>query len=66
MLNHNGELLLGAVKPTRGRGEEKGEEREGKGEQTETKVQRGDIDGKVKGVGRGAQGKRREEVRSQV
>lgn len=38
----------------------------GKGEQTETKVQRGDIDGKVKGVGRGAQGKRREEVRSQV
>lgn len=66
MLSHNRELLLGAVKSTRGRGEEKGEEKGGKGEQRETKVQRGDVDGEVKGVGRAAQGKRREEVRSQV
>lgn len=53
-LNHNGPLLLGAVKTTGGRGGEAwGEEREGKGGERESKVQRGDVDGKVKGGGRG-------------
>lgn len=67
-LNHNGLLLLGAVKNTGGRGGEEGERggKGGRGWKRESKVQRGDVDGKVKGGGRGGQTKRGEEVRSQV
>lgn len=62
-LNHNGPLLVGAVKTPGGREREGG----GKGRKGgESKVQRGDVDGKVKGGGRRGEAKRREEVRSQV
>lgn len=59
-LDHNGPLLLGAVKTTGGRGGGKGG---GKGGgDKESKVLRGDVEGKVKGGGRGGQGRRQEEV----
>lgn len=61
-LNHNGPLLLGAVKTTGGKGGQGGG-KGGKGGERESKVQRGDVDGKVKGGGRGGEAKRREEVR---
>lgn len=64
-LNHNGPLLLGAVKTTGGRGGEGGG-KGGNGVERESKVHRGDVDGKVKGGGRGGEAKRRLEVRSQV
>lgn len=54
-LSHNGPLLLGAVKTAGGRGgegREGGKGGKGGGGQTESKVQRGDVDSKVKGRGK--------------
>lgn len=52
-MNHNGPLLLGAVKTAGGReGGEGWGRRKGSGGCGGSKVHRGDVDGKVKGEGR--------------
>lgn len=59
-LNHNGPLLLGAVKTTGGRGGDGGGGKGGKGGEREGKVQRGDVGGKVKGGERQGEAKKEE------
>lgn len=51
-MNHNGTLLLGAVKTAGGREGEGWGRRKGSGGCEGSRVQRGDVDGKVKGEGR--------------